>query len=68
MDSFRVNSLIPAFSEIEEELRSLNSSDHLTLAGMIALSACIALGNLMLIWKMKKLEKKQNENKLGNPV
>ena len=68
MDSFRVNSLIPAFAEIEEELRSLNSSDHWTLAGMIALSACITLGNLMLIWKMKKLERKQNENNLGNPV
>ena len=28
MDSFRVNFLIPAFADIEEELRSLNSSDH----------------------------------------
>ena len=68
MDSFRVNSLIPAFAQIEEELRNLNSSDHWTLAGMIVLSACVALGNLLLIWKMKKLEKKQYETKIGNPV
>ena len=68
MDSFRVNTLIPAFAAIKEELRTLNSSDHWTLAGMIALGACITLGNLMLIWKMKKLERKQNENNLGNPV
>ena len=40
MDSFRVNSLIPAFAEIEEELRSLNSSNHWTLVGMIA-SECL---------------------------
>ena len=33
MDSFRVNSLIPAFAQIEEKLRNLNSSDHWTLAG-----------------------------------
>ena len=65
MDSFRV---IPAFAQIKEELRSLNSSDHWTLAGMIALGACITLGNLMLIWKIKKLERKRNENNLGNPV
>ena len=68
MDSFCVNTLIPAFAAIEEELRTLNSSDHWTLAGMIALGACITLGNLMLIWKIKKLERKRNENNLGNPV
>ena len=68
MDSFRVNTLIPAFAAIEEELRTLNSLDHWTLAGMIVLSACVALGNLILIWKIKKLERKRNENNLGNPV
>ena len=40
MDSFRVNSLIPAFAQIEEELRNLNSSDHWTLAEMIV-SECL---------------------------
>ena len=68
MDSFRVNTLIPALAAIEEELRTLNSSDHWTLVGMIALGACITLGNLMLIWKIKKLERKRNKNNLGNPV
>ena len=38
--AIRVNSLIPAFAQIEEELRNLNSSDHWTLAEMIV-SECL---------------------------
>ena len=68
MDSFRVNSLIPAFSQIEEELKNLNLSDHWTIIVIIVLSFWVALGNLLLIWKLRKLEKKQSEAKIGNPV
>ena len=68
MDSFRVNSLIPAFAQIEEELKNLNSSDHWTIIVIIVLSFWVALGNLLLIWKLRKLEKKQSEAKIGNPV
>ena len=68
MDSFRVNSLIPAFEQIEEELKNLNTSDHWTIFVIIVLSFWIALGNLLMIWKLRRLEKKQSEIKIGNPV
>ena len=41
MDSFRVNTLIPAFGAIKEELMYLNSSDHRHVAGMITLAGFI---------------------------
>ena len=66
--SFRVNSLIPAFEQIEEELKNLNTSDHWTIFMIIVLSFWIALGNLLMIWKLRRLEKKQSGIKNGKPV
>ena len=68
LDSFRTNSLIPAFERIQEELENLNSSDHWTIFVLIVLSLWIALGNLLIIWKMRRLAKKRSEIKIGPPV
>ena len=38
LDSFRTNSLIPAFEKIQEELEHLNSSDHWTIFMLNVLS------------------------------
>ena len=68
LDSFRTDNLIPAFGAVEEQLRSLNTSDHWHVAGMLMITAFILLGNMLLAWTMRNLEKKQNENNPGNPV
>ena len=68
LDSFRINSLILAFERIEEELENLNSSDRWMIFVLIVLSLWTALGNLLIIWKMRRLAKKRSEIKIGPPV
>ena len=68
MDSFRTDTLIPAFGAVEEQLRSLNTSDHWHVAGMLMITFFILMGNMLLAWRMINLEKKQNEMNPGNPV
>ena len=68
LDSFRTNSLIPAFERIQEELENLNSSDHWTILVLIILSLWAAVGNLLIIWKMRRLAKKRSKIKIGLPV
>ena len=68
MDSFRTDTLIPAFGAVEEQLRSLNTSDHWHVARMLMITAFILMGNMLLAWRMRNLEKKRNKNNPGNPV
>ena len=68
LDSFRTNSLIPAFERIQEELENLNSSDHWTILVLIILSLWLAMGNLLFVWKIRRLAKKRSEIRVGPPV
>ena len=68
LDSFRTNSLIPAFERIQEELENLNSSDHWTILVLIILSLWMAVGNLLFVWKMRRLAKKRSEIRVGPKV
>ena len=62
-DSFRQQSLIPAFSAVEEELKQLINTDGWHLMGLILISGAGALGNLLLAWKLKNLGKRISLNK-----
>ena len=68
LDSFRTNSLIPAFQRIQEELENLHSSDHWMTLVLIILSLWTAAGNLYFAWKLRKLIKKRSEIRAGPPV
>ena len=62
-DSFRRQSLIPAFSAVEEELKQLITTDEWHMVGMLIISGAGVLGNLFLAWKLKNLGKKMGRNK-----
>ena len=62
-DSFRRQSLIPAFSAVEEELKQLMTTDEWHMVGMVVISGAGVLGNLFLAWKLKNLGKKVGRNK-----
>ena len=53
MDSFRTDTLIPAFGAVEEQLRSLNNTDHWHVAGMLIMSAFVLMGNMLLAWRVR---------------
>ena len=59
LDSFRTNSLIPAFKRIQEELENLNSSDHWMIFVLILLSLWTVIGNLLFVWRLRRLAKKR---------
>ena len=58
LDSFRINSLIPAFQRIQEELEDLHASNHWEILVMIFLGLWTVTGNLFLAWKLRKVIKK----------
>ena len=62
-DSFRRQSLVPAFSAVEEELKQLITTDEWHMVGMLIISGAGVLGNLFLAWKLKNLGKKMGRNK-----
>ena len=62
-DSFRRESLVPAFSAVEEELKQLITTDQWHLVGMLVISGVGVIGNLLLTWKLKQLGKKMGRNK-----
>ena len=62
-DSFCQQSLIPAFSAVEEELKQLINTDGWHMVGLIVISGAGAFGNLLLAWKLKNLGKKLSLNK-----
>ena len=62
-DSFRQQSLTPAFSAVEEELKQLINTDGWHLMGLILISGAGELGNLPLVWKLKSLGKRISLNK-----
>ena len=68
LDSFRVNSLIPAFERIQEELEELHTSNHWEIVVMILLGLWTVVGNLFLAWKLRKVIKKRAEARAGPPV
>ena len=68
LDSFRVNSLIPAFERIQEELEELHISNHWEIVVMILLGLWMVVGNLFLAWKLRKVIKKRAEARAGPPV
>ena len=68
LDSFRVNSLIPAFEKIQEELEELHTSNHWEIVVMIFLGLWTVMGNLFLAWKLRKVIKKRAEARAGPPV
>ena len=68
LDSFRVNSLIPAFERIQEELEELHASNHWEIIVMILLGLWTIVGNLFLAWKLRKVNKKLAEARAGQPV
>ena len=68
LDSFRTNSLIPAFERIQEELENLNSSDHWMIFVLILLSLWTAIGNLLFVWRLRRLAKKRSKIRVGPPV
>ena len=59
LDSFRVNSLIPAFQKIQEELENLHASNHWEILVMIFLGIWTLVGNLYFAWKLRKFMKKK---------
>ena len=67
LDSFRVNSLIPAFERIQEELEELHASNHWEIIVMILLGIWTIVGNLFLAWKLRKVIKKRGEARAGLP-
>ena len=68
LDSFRVNSLIPAFQRIQEDLEDLHTSNHWEIIVMIFLGLWTVAGNLFLAWKLRKVIKKRAEIRAGPPV
>ena len=68
LDSFRVNSLIPAFERIQEELEELHASNHWEIVVMIFLGLWTVVGNIFLAWKLRKVIKKRAEARAGPPV
>ena len=62
-DSFRRQSLILAFSAVEEELKQLISTDGWHLMRTILISGAGVLGSLLLVWKLKHLGKRISLNK-----
>ena len=62
-DSFCLQSLVPAFSAVEEELKQLITTDQWHMVGMLVISGAGVLGNLFLAWKLKQLGKKMGRNK-----
>ena len=68
LDSFRVNSLIPAFQKIQEELENLHASNHWEILVMIFLGIWTVVGNLYFAWKLRKFMKKKVEIRAGPPV
>merc|ERR1712105_391010 len=59
LDSFRINSLIPAFQRIQEELEDLHTSNHWEILVMIFLGLWTVTGYLFLAWKLRKVIKKK---------
>ena len=57
-DSFRRESLIPAFSAVEQELKQLNTTDQWHMVGMLIISGVGFIGNILLTWKLKQLGKR----------
>ena len=68
LDSFRINSLIPAFQRIQEELEDLHASNHWEILVLIVLGLWTVAGNLFLAWKLRKVFKKRGEIRAGTPV
>ena len=68
LDSFRVNSLIPAFQKIQEELENLHASNHWEILVMIFLGIWTVVGNRYFAWKLRKFMKKKVEIREGPPV
>ena len=64
-DSFRTNSLVPAFEAVEEQLRSLNNTDNWHVVVMLILSTLVFIVNMLMGWRLRSLEKRVNES---NPV
>ena len=62
-DSFRQQSLIPAFSAVEEESKQQINTDGWHLMGIILISGTGVLGNLLLAWMLKHLGKRISLNK-----
>ena len=58
-DSFRYESLVPAFSAVEQELMHLNATNHWHVIGMLIMSTTGFIGNVLLAWKIMQLEKRQ---------
>ena len=57
-DSFRCESLIPAFSAVEQELKQLNTTDQWHMVGTLTMSGVGFIGNILLTWNIKELEKR----------
>ena len=68
LDSFRINSLIPAFQRIQEELEDWHASNHWEILVLIFLGLWTVAGNLFLAWKLRKVFKKRAEIRAGTPV
>ena len=66
-DSFLVDSLIPALQRIQEELEDLHTSNHWEVVTIIFLALWTILGNLFMVWKMRKIFKKRAEARGGLP-
>ena len=66
-DSFRVDSLIPALQRIQEELEDLHTSNHWEVVTIIFLALWTILGNLFMVWRMRKILKKRGEGRGGLP-
>ena len=66
-DSFRVDSLIPALERIQEELEDLHTSNHWEVVTIIFLALWTILGNLFMVWKLRKISKKHAEARGGLP-
>ena len=62
-DSFCRQSLIPAFSAVEEELKQLITTDEWHMVGLVVISGAGIFGNLLLAWKLKNLGKRLSMNK-----
>ena len=58
-DSFRKETLVPAFKAVEMELKVLNTASHWQVVAMMTMSAVGFVANVLLGWKIKQLEKKQ---------
>ena len=68
LDSFKINSLIPAFQRIQEELEDLHASNHWEILVLIFLGLWTVAGNLFLAGKLRKVFKKRGEIRAGTPV